>query len=196
MKKLYCAVALAAGLVCFSVARAEPVTLDFNLKGIVANGDSVNGAYQKQHLSISGDGVFDDTSFSAPHDQVMVLGSPGTVTITMDAGWGFDLLTLDLFQSQGFALSASATNGSGVLATWSNTCSTGCGWVNGFTPFGKDPFKGIATKLTFTGSAAYFDNLTLEAVQTGGPVVPEPADIGLVGLALGAAGIASRRRRS
>jgi hypothetical protein len=49
--------------------------------------------------------------------------------------------------------------------------------------------------ITNSGAGIYIDNLKLDLGQAA-PSVPEPASIGLVALALGGAGVASRRRRS
>jgi hypothetical protein len=193
------AVALAAGMAALAPAHAAFLTLDFNLG--LNEGDPITGAFSAQHLTITGDGTAGLDTTPVGHEEFLRLvpgtASVTTVTLTMDSGWAFNQLILDVKQRPGRAISVVAEDRNNtVLASWSDTCTTACDWVDGFWPFGLNTTLSSPAAFLVISGAGSIDNLSLDELRTGGGTAPEPASYALAALALGGAGLASRRRKA
>jgi hypothetical protein len=107
----------------------------------------------------------------------------------------FDLCSTGSWKADAYAgANRLGTSGENNGTTGNSDCDRNSGsWTHFSTASWA---SGTVDKLEFTPSLGtiWLDNLTLDLLS-GGTTLPEPASIGLSALALGAAGLASRRRR-
>lgn len=179
-----------AGLACAAAFGAAPVTqaavVTFNNPGIVEVDNTTNIAtYTEAGLKISGDAAsfLPIDGIGVDSSGALVVQPYSTLRLFVDSGT-FDLLSASLGVFDAF--------GAGAMGTV-NIVGGGMTSMISLAQLTSFSFAGYTNlqQVTFTSDVAFIlDNINFEA---NGAAVPEPASLGLAGVAL--AGLMAARRR-